>query len=167
MKKVLKGFLLTSFTFVLLLAFSTTAEANHSWGNYHWARTANPFTLKTGDNLSTAWDPYLATTVADWSQSSVLDMTTVAGLTNPRRCRPTSGRVEVCNYRYGNNGWLGVAQIWVSGNHIAQALSKMNDTYFNTPSYNTPSDYPAPPVQGASDFDPGFLQNVWGFLIGR
>ncbi len=35
-------------------AFTSTAEANHSWGRYHWARTSNPFTLKLVDNaLST------------------------------------------------------------------------------------------------------------------
>jgi hypothetical protein len=45
--------------------------------------------------------------------------------------------VEVCSSTYGNNGWLGLAQIWVSGKHITQAVSKMNDTYFNTPTYNT------------------------------
>ena len=26
--------------------FVGAATANHSWGNYHWARTSNPFTLK-------------------------------------------------------------------------------------------------------------------------
>jgi len=26
-----------------------------------------------------------------------------------KQCRATSGRVEVCNGTYGNNGWLGVA----------------------------------------------------------
>jgi hypothetical protein len=45
----------------------------------------------------------------------------------------------VCNRTYGNNGWLGLATIWtVSGTtHIAQATTKLNDTYFNSPPYNT------------------------------
>jgi hypothetical protein len=114
------------------------AQANHSWGGYHWARTANPFTLKVGDNVSSNWDSYLGTTVSDWSQSTVLDLTTVTGSANPRNCRPTSGRVEVCNSTYGNTGWLGVAQIWVTGGtHITQGTVKLNDTYFNTSTYNT------------------------------
>ncbi len=103
-----------------LFAFSSTAEATHSWGSYHWARTANPFTLKLGDNVTSTWDSYMSTTSTDWTKSSVLDTTIVAGGTNPKNCRPTSGRVEVCNASYGNNGWLGVAQIWVSNNHITQ-----------------------------------------------
>lgn len=113
------------------------AWASHSWGTYHWARTANPFTLKLGDNVSSVWDSYLATTASDWSLSSVLDTTIVTGGTTAKRCRPTSGRVEVCSEKYGNNGWLGLAQIWVSGSHIAKAVTKLNDTYFSTAPYNT------------------------------
>ncbi|MBI3761599.1 MAG: hypothetical protein HY260_07020, partial [Chloroflexi bacterium] len=119
-----------------LAAFPISASANHSWGNYHWARTSNPFTLKLGDNLSSNWDPYLATTSSDWSLSTVLDTTIVAGQAKAN-CRPSTGRVEVCNKTYGNNGWLGLAQIWASGSHITQGAVKVNDTYFNSPPYNT------------------------------
>ena len=56
----------------------------------------------------------------------------VAGGTRPRQCKPTAGRLEVCNERYGNTGWLGIAQIWINGEHITQATTKLNDTYFNT-----------------------------------
>ena len=124
---------------VAVLLAGTAAYASHSWGTYHWARTSSPFTLKLGDNVSTAWDTYLAEASSDWSQSSVLDTTVVAGGTTARRCRPTSGRVESCNYKYGFNGWLGVASIWVSGSHIVQGTVKVNDSYFNTTTYNTPA----------------------------
>src|SRR3990170_3059944 len=123
----------------LLFVLDTTVKANHSWGGYHWARTANPFTLKLGDNLSSSWDPFLAVASTDWNSSSVLDTVIVPGLSSARRCRPTSGRVEVCNSTYGSNGWLGLAQIWVSGTHIIQGAAKMNDTYFKTTQYNTPA----------------------------
>lgn len=125
---------------VALVAFSsvaTIAYAIHSWGTYHWARTANPFTVKLGDNVSTAWDAYLAEASTDWSQSNVLDTTVVAGA-NLKNCKPVSGRVEVCAKKYGFNGWLGLAQIWISGSHITQAVTKLNDSYFNTATYNTP-----------------------------
>jgi hypothetical protein len=119
------------------LVLPSAAWANHSWNGYHWARTANPFTLKLGDNVSSTWDPYLATASSDWSRSTVLDTRVVAGQARGN-CRPTSGRTEVCNRAYGNNGWLGLAQIWItSGNHIVQGVAKMNDTYFSTPTYNT------------------------------
>jgi hypothetical protein len=118
-------------------AFSPSAKANHAWGGYHWAHQSNPFTLQLGDNVSPTWDPYLKTASFDWSKSSVLDTTVAPGLAKSKNCRPTSGRVEVCNGTYGNNGWLGIAQIWASGTHITQGTTKMNDTYFNTPQYNT------------------------------
>jgi hypothetical protein len=114
------------------------ASANHSWGGYHWARTANPFTLKLGDNVSGPWDANLATASSDWTASSVLNTTIVAGSTRPRNCKPTTGRVEVCNASYGNTGWLGVAGISITGGtHITKAYVKLNDTYFNTATYNT------------------------------
>ncbi len=124
---------------LILVPFNWIVEANHSWGGYHWARTHNPFTVKLGDNVNSNWDPYLATASSEWSKSDVLDTTVVVGLANPRNCRPTAGRVEVCNNTYGNNGWLGVAQIWLSGSHISQGTVKLNDTYFNTSKYNTPA----------------------------
>ena len=119
-----------------LAAFSPEAKANHSWGNYHWARQSNPFTLQLGDNVSQTWDSYLGTASSDWSKAGVLDTTVASGLAK-KNCRPTGGRVEVCNSTYGNNGWLGLAQIWASGSHITQGTTKMNDTYFNTQKYNT------------------------------
>ena len=123
-----------------LLASSRPAEANHSWGGYHWARTSNPFTVQLGDNVSSAWDGSLAGASTDWSRSTVLDTTVVAGSTKPRTCKATSGMVQVCNATYGNTGWLGVASISVTGGtHITQGTVKLNDTYFNTAQYNTPA----------------------------
>lgn len=123
------------------LAVAAPASANHSWGGYHWARTSNPFGLTLGSNVSGTWSGMLATASTDWSQSTVLDLTTSAGRTTARKCRATLGRVEVCNATYGNNGWLGLAQIWISGGtHITQGTTKMNDTYFNTAKYNNPNE---------------------------
>lgn len=121
------------------LTMSNGVNADHAWGSYHWARTANPFTLLTGDNVTSAWDGYLDSAIADWNPSTVLELNEVAGAAKGRNCRPTAGRIEVCNSAYGNNGWLGIAQIWASGSHITQAVAKMNDTYFNTATYNTPA----------------------------
>lgn len=128
-----------SLTFVVGAFFAAPVSADHTWGNYHWARTANPFLLKLGDNLTSNWDPYLATTSTDWTASNVLDTEVIPGSTNPKRCAPTGGRIEVCNSAYGKNGWLGIAQIWVSGDHIGQGTVKLNDTYFKSATYNTPA----------------------------
>lgn len=121
-------------------AFFSVAHAGHSWGSYHWGRTGIPFALKLGDNVSAAWDAYLVTAANDWTASSVLNVSIVAGGTTaePKKCRPTMGRIEVCSASYGG-AWLGVAQIWISGGHIYQATTKVNDFYFNKPKYNIPA----------------------------
>lgn len=128
---------------LLLLAvvlFPSGLTANHSWGNYHWPRTTNPLKLDVGDNLSGSWGGYLDAAVRDWNVSTVLDLSVVTGGSDPASCPPNAGRIEVCNYTYGSTGWLGLAQIWAtSGSHIVQAITKVNDTYFNQPSYNTSS----------------------------
>ncbi len=121
------------FAFAALTAATAapSALANHSWGGYHWARTANPFTIKLGDNLTTAeWKSHLSQTSTDWSKSTVLDTTIVAGQSKGS-CRPTSGRDEICNKSYGPNGWLGLASIWLQSGtlHIVQGTVKVNDTY--------------------------------------
>jgi len=122
------------------IAIAVSSFASHAWDSYHWARTSNPFTLRVGDNVSSTWDAYLNVAISDWSQSSVLDVTKVAGGTKPKACRPTSGRIEVCSASYGNTGWLGIAQIWITGGeHITQAITKVNDYYFSRAPYNTPA----------------------------
>jgi hypothetical protein len=127
-------------TMAIVLGGAAHSFATHSWGGYHWARTSNPFTLKVGDNVSSAWDTHLDVAISDWDSSAVFNLIKVAGGTNPKPCRPTSGRIEVCNSSYGNTGWLGIAQIWITGGeHITQATTKLNDYYFNQAPYNTPA----------------------------
>lgn len=138
---------------VASLALGGEASADHSWGGYHWARTANPFTLQLGNNMTASWQSYLTTASFDWS-STASDgkpdgfgnvvknplRTTIVPGTARGKCRPTSGTVQVCNGSYGANGWLGLAQIWLSSGHIVQGTTKMNDTYFDTPTYNNPNE---------------------------
>ncbi|MEP6695168.1 MAG: hypothetical protein ABJB39_11050, partial [Chloroflexota bacterium] len=72
--------------------------------------------------------------------STVLDTALQPGTAKNRQCRPTAGTVQVCNGTYGNNGWLGLAQIWISGSHITQGAVKVNDTYFALAQYNNSSE---------------------------
>lgn len=119
------------------LSLFSPAQASHSWGGYHWAKGSAPVALSLGDNVTSDWDPYLAQSSAGWTASAVLDTAVVPGATNPRRCNPVAGTVQVCNAKYGSTGWLGLAQIWLNNGHIGQGTSKMNDTYFSTARYNT------------------------------
>src|SRR5215216_3150000 len=124
-------------TLLTLAALPSSADANHSWGGYHWARTRNPFTIKLGDNVSGPWDAMLRTASSDWSKSKVLDTTVVAGsnIGNEKRCSAVRGRVEVCSADYGGVQWLGVASVWLTNGHISQGTVKNNDHYFGNSTY--------------------------------
>lgn len=128
------------------LVFASTAQvaqASHAWGNYHWARTTPQFTLQLGNNLTTAnWQGHLSTTSNDWNNggNSPVQTAIVAGKTTARRCAMVAGTTQVCNETYGANGWLGLASINISGSHITQGTAKLNDTYFNTSTYNNPNE---------------------------
>jgi len=147
MSVALKRFVAAAAFLGLSFVAGGTAHATHSWGGYHWARSANPFTIAYGNNLSANWSSYLTTAASDWSITSgpcnnalnPVRATVVAGGSNSRNCRPADGHVEVCNATYGNTGWLGIASIWVNGLHIVKGSVKVNDTYFNTGTYNTPA----------------------------
>ena len=123
---------------VLLVVAAAPAAANHSWGSYHWARTANQFTVKLNDSLTSNYDAMHRETSADWSTLAVLDTTILAASDDSRtrkRCDPISGQVRDCNANYGANGWLGLASVWTSGSHITQGTAKMNDSYLASSSY--------------------------------
>ena len=87
--------------FLTASLFASIGYAAHSWSVYHWARQNNPFNLQLGDNVSSGWDGYLGEASTDWSISTVLDTSIIAGGTTPKQCKPTAGRVEVCNSKYG------------------------------------------------------------------
>lgn len=127
------------------LVLTGVAFASHSWGGYHWARTSNPFTLQLGDNLTTAdWKNHLHQASSDWNSpptgTTPLFTAVVAGQSK-RRCSTVTGTTQVCNGSYGNNGWLGLATIYITGGvHITAGSAKMNDTYFTTSTYNNPNE---------------------------
>ncbi len=113
--------------------FSSPAQADHSWGNYHWARSG-PVQVEVHDSVSSDWDGALSTANADWNQSDVLENTLVADDDSDgtrSSCPAITGAVRVCNYGYGSNGWAGLAEINTdsSGEHIAWGTAKMNDSY--------------------------------------
>ena len=88
------------------------------------------------------WKSYLVQLSRDWNSGTNTPLLTsiVAGTSN-KRCSMVSGTTQVCNGRYGNNGWLGLASINITGGtHITQGSAKMNDTYFSSTTYNNPNE---------------------------
>lgn len=120
-------------------ALAAPALAVHAWSNYHWKKLGAEVDVPIRTAISSDWQSYVDVAVADWDKSSVIkaDPATASGL-NPKTCKVATGEILVCNSKYGQTGWLGIAQIWTSGGHIAKGLTKLNDTYFNMAKYNTP-----------------------------
>ena len=122
-----------SIVFALALLTSTT-NAEHTWKNYHWARTANPMPLQVVDSVSDpGWQFELDIALAEWNQSYVLDMSVTSDNDSNRtrkRCKMKAGQMRVCNTAYGFNGWLGRATIGLdSDGHIDQGKAQVNDSY--------------------------------------
>lgn len=117
-----------------------TAYASHSWGNYHWASTSNPVPLKIERQITAKWQSAFNTAVSDWDQSRDLALTGATGNlgVSSRKCTSITGKILVCNDHYGQRGWLGIASIWAdSQSHITKATTKVNDSYFDSATYNT------------------------------
>ena len=141
-KKTLQRLAATVSMGLLFAAISTATQATHSWGGYHWARTTSQFTLKLGNNMTAPdWNMYLTQTSSDWNSGNSAVLTAIVGGTSNKRCSMVAGTTQVCNGTYGNNGWLGLASINITGGtHITQGSAKMNDTYFNSATYNNPNE---------------------------
>lgn len=122
-------------TIGLILVVTGVVQAGHSWENYHWDGSSTPVTIGLGDNVDGTWQQWLIEASADWSVSEVLETPIVNGKAR-RGCAPRNGKAEVCNDFYGDNGWLGIAQIWINGDHITRSAAKMNDTYYSMPFYD-------------------------------
>lgn len=126
---------LLSLVSIALLALPLTASANHSWGKYHWSADAIQ-NLGLGDNVDGAWDSLLSEASADWSASEFVSTSVVAGSNPGTDCTPDTGKVEVCAADYGDNGWLGIAEIWASRRSgiISKGDVRLNNYYYS-PSY--------------------------------
>jgi hypothetical protein len=125
---------------MLLVAVPVASSmADTSAASYHWARNRPQFTLKVGDNVSGNWDQILRRGLGDWNKNDTVTLDKVRGQANPQECKPTRGRVEVCNWRYGTqDNWLGMTRLHFDrSGHIEAATVQMNDSFFDTNSeYN-------------------------------
>lgn len=110
----------------------------------HWARDRNALRVEFGDNVDRTWDSYLRRGTREWGQSNLVN-TRVVGGRGGRLCDPRNqtgfnlGRVEVCDGRYGNTGWLGISYVFIErGRHILGARVFLNDSYFDQGRFNDP-----------------------------
>ena len=133
---------------VALLSCATLATgpavASHWWGQYHWARTSNPLKLDVMKASTSKWDAAVNGAIADWNNptgghATMVTLTGKPATADPKKCAAITGKILVCNAAYGRRGWLGIASIWASGNHITKATTKLNDSYHDNAPYNEPA----------------------------
>jgi hypothetical protein len=126
---------------VVIVLVAVPMFANHGWSTYHWSKPGSSVAPPVVMNIGAPWTDYASRVMADWNSSAVIDSPWSFGsITTRRKCSSTTGKIEVCNERYGQNGWLGIAGISItSPDHITKGYTKLNDTYFNMAQYNTPA----------------------------
>lgn len=125
---------------VIVAVAAVPVFASHGWSNYHWSKPGSYVAPPVVMNISSAWTPYMDRVMIDWNKSAVIESPWNTGaISSRKRCTSATGQIEVCNATYGQNGWLGLAGISVSGGHIVKGYTKLNDTYYNTATYNTPA----------------------------
>ena len=110
------------------------ALAGDTPSGYHWARKQFQFTLMVGDDVSNGWDSRLRQAIDEWNENDTVTLKEVKGSTNPQRCSPTDGMVEVCNGNYGTqDGWLGLTRLYFNdaGDHIESVTVQLNDSFFD------------------------------------
>lgn len=130
---------LAAITTTAILAFglaTPSAALTQSWNGYKWSRTGT-LAIPLGNNLGSVWSPRLVPTATAWSAANSIDLVPAAGRATSSACGPVFGTVQVCNGNYGANGWLGYANVWLSGGFIVQGTVRLNDYYFGLAKYNT------------------------------
>lgn len=93
-------------------------------------------------NHSAVWLNRYATAYADWRKPAMTKVrpSQVATGGPSNTCAPVLNQIRSCDGSYGINGWLGLATVWTYAGgrgHIAQGTSKVNNSYFTRPQYNT------------------------------
>jgi hypothetical protein len=142
-----------------LLLGSAAALASNTWGGYHWADDSgdhdnSDISLALVNHLS-EYNAQYGPVLDDWDQvanggKGPLLLTSISKTARPSACDGVAtdaagiaiaGAIHVCNGPYTQNGWLGLARIWVDSNgHIEAGVVLMNDSYLLQPEsvYNNP-----------------------------
>ena len=115
-----------------------TATADHAWRDaagrpFHWARQTHPLRLTVVNSMTAALDVRLRGAVDDWNKSAYLESRIVTRRLDGagrRSCPSIQGKVRVCNFAYGQNGWLGLTSIETTpAAHIVSAVTQINESY--------------------------------------
>lgn len=133
------------------------AGTGHQWGDFLWDYTyvegqqkqvSLDIQYRFSAESGSTWLPYYQAALGDWENNdrspiAITDKGEYAGTTSAA-CDHIAGEILVCADRYGTGeGWVGIAEIDLSGNNILWATAKFNDSFYAPDSiyagtYNTP-----------------------------
>ncbi len=121
-----KQVLSVALMFVLGITLGTSyLMANHPWDCFHWPRTDINYDGPKKDRggkqpqRSAEYEQAYNDSVALWN-------TTVINLSGPG-----GSDLDMLYRSYGFNGWLGLAEIRVSGCHITDSTAKLNASFLD------------------------------------
>jgi hypothetical protein len=130
--KLLRFLAVPAVALVAVAAATAPAQANHSWGGYHWSRSG-AVTAPLVSSVTSSWSSNLSVARSDWNSSPYIESGLISGSTTASTrssCPMPAGQIRVCNYTYGGTGWSGLASINISStSHITTGSVKLNDTY--------------------------------------
>lgn len=117
----------------MALCFAPITVADHTWGDYHWARKNSYFTLQVIDSTTDFWWTELDEALTRWAAAESLELQITESQTDETtrmNCPMVQGKVRICNGEYGTTGWLGLATVGVdSTGHVDRGITRINDSY--------------------------------------
>src|SRR5438034_8304689 len=76
--KLLRLAAIPAVALIAVAAAALPAQANHSWGGYHWARAGGAATPPLVSSLTSDWTGNLATANGDWNKSAYVESAVVS-----------------------------------------------------------------------------------------
>jgi predicted Zn-dependent protease len=96
------------------------AGAGHRFAG-HWRAAVTPFNVRFIDSATKSWSGVMQSAADEWSKSGVLNAVIEPGAADRA--------VRICNYGYGNTGWVGYTVAVVKNKHFVRVAIKLNSTY--------------------------------------
>mmetsp|Transcript_7780 Transcript_7780/g.8916 ORF Transcript_7780/g.8916 Transcript_7780/m.8916 type:complete len:335 (-) Transcript_7780:157-1161(-) len=98
-----------------------------------WASYGEKLELTIENALDDNWTPYLEEYVTKWDNGKPESLTlTISRVKVDNACKPSFGKLKVCNGDYGKTTWEGLNLSLVKGGYIRWSTSRMNDYFLSS-----------------------------------
>jgi hypothetical protein len=108
---------------------------NEVYSGARWARTTEQLPVQINENMNDEWRGPLQSAIAGWNTSDRINSSLSYGFSDRSRCSGVNGTIQICSASFGQNDWLAMARVVISGDRIAYGIAKLNDSYFDASPY--------------------------------